>query len=126
VVIAGFMLWGYPAAEAAEGVSAWFTTADGNPMINPLGNFIGAIIMFGVLGFLPAFVLCKILDAVGLLRVPRNVELAGLDTHDYGDAYPYFQDTETDFETVERLLAQSDGEVTKPGSIAREDARRDQ
>jgi ammonia channel protein AmtB len=47
--------------------------------INPLGMFIGAIIMFGVLGFLPGWILAKILHAAGKLRIPRDVELAGLD-----------------------------------------------
>jgi len=123
VVIAGFVLWGYPAAPLADGASPWFATAEGLPMVNPLGNILGAIIMFGVLGFLPSFAVCKVLDRLGLMRVPRAVELAGLDTHDYGDAYPYFQDTETAFETVERATALQDGEATRPGSIAREDAR---
>ena len=47
--------------------------------INPLGMIIGAIIMFGVLGFLPGWILAKILHAAGKLRIPRDVELAGLD-----------------------------------------------
>lgn len=108
VVVAGFVLWGYPAAAPVEGVTAWFTTPDGWPAVNPLGNFLGAIIMFGVLGFLPTFVLCKILHRFGLLRAPRAVELAGLDTHDYGDAYPYFQASEAGggFEDEERQIAQ--------------------
>ena len=68
LVIAGFMLWGYPSSPF-EGYAA----------INPLGNTIGAIIMFFVLGFLPGYVLAKILNSFGLLRVPRQVELMGLD-----------------------------------------------
>ena len=40
---------------------------------------IGAVIMFGVLGFLPAFIVSKILNGMGLLRIPRKVELEGLD-----------------------------------------------
>ena len=47
--------------------------------INPLGMFIGAIIMFGVLGMLPGYILAKILHAAGKLRIPREVEIAGLD-----------------------------------------------
>ena len=38
-----------------------------------------AIIMFGVLGFLPGWILAKILHGMGKLRIPRDVELAGLD-----------------------------------------------
>jgi ammonia channel protein AmtB len=47
--------------------------------INPLGMIIGAVIMFGVLGFLPGWILAKILHSAGRLRIPRDVELAGLD-----------------------------------------------
>lgn len=67
VVVAGFFLWGYPASPTYEST------------ITPWGQLIGAIIMFGVLGFLPGFVAAKILNAVGLLRVPPEVEMAGLD-----------------------------------------------
>ena len=35
--------------------------------------------MFFVLGFIPGYVLSWILKQVGLLRIPREVELAGLD-----------------------------------------------
>jgi Amt family ammonium transporter len=91
VVVAGFMLWGYPAAAPVDGVNAWFTTPEGWPAINPLGNFLGAIIMFFVLGFLPAFAVATVLNRFGLLRVPRAIELAGLDSHDHAPAYPYFR-----------------------------------
>ena len=42
-------------------------------------GYAGAIIMFVVLGFIPGWVLAKILQAIGILRVPWQVELAGLD-----------------------------------------------
>ncbi|WP_045368104.1 ammonium transporter [Methyloceanibacter caenitepidi] len=68
LVIAGFMLWGYPSSPY-----------EGYATINPLGNTIGAVIMFFVLGFVPAWIVAKILNGMGLLRVPREVELMGLD-----------------------------------------------
>jgi ammonium transporter, Amt family len=103
VVIAGFMLWGYPAAASIEGTTAWFgTTPEGWPAVNPLGNFLGAIIMFFVLGFLPTYVLARVLKAFNLLRVPKEIELAGLDKHYYGDAFPYHAAAETEFEDIER------------------------
>jgi ammonia channel protein AmtB len=68
LIIAGFMLWGYPSSPL-----------EGYATVNPLGNTIGAFIMFFVLGFLPAWIVSKILDGFGLLRVPRQVELMGLD-----------------------------------------------
>ena len=71
LVIAGFLLWGHPAG-AYEGFAS----------INPVGQFLGAVIMFGVLGFLPGFVVAKVLSAFGLLRIPREIELMGLDFQD--------------------------------------------
>jgi ammonia channel protein AmtB len=76
VVVAGFVLWGYP-SSFNETYAA----------INPLGQFIGAIIMFFVLGFLPAYIVSKILNAMGLLRIPERVELAGLDLSEYHGRY---------------------------------------
>jgi ammonia channel protein AmtB len=73
-VAAGFVLWGYPSSPDAllghEG--SWAP-------ITPWGQLIGAVIMFFVLGFVPGYILSWVLNAVGLLRVPREVELAGLD-----------------------------------------------
>ncbi len=67
VVVAGFVLWGQPSSPY-----------DGFAHINPLGNFLGAVIMFA-LGFIPTFILAKILNGAGLLRVPAKIELEGLD-----------------------------------------------
>jgi ammonium transporter, Amt family len=67
-VFAGFLLWGYPSSPY-----------EGYATINPLGNAIGGFIMFFVLGFVPGWVLATILNSFGLLRVPRQVELMGLD-----------------------------------------------
>lgn len=68
LVICGFVLWGYPSSPY-EGYAA----------INPLGQFLGAIIMFFVLGFLPGWIVAKILSAMGILRIPKEAELLGLD-----------------------------------------------
>ena len=50
--------------------------------INPLGQFLGAVIMFGVLGFLPAYVVTRIQASMNFLRLPEKVEIQGLD---FGD-----------------------------------------
>jgi ammonia channel protein AmtB len=70
LVICGFMLWGHP---ATAGYHADVAT------INPLGQFLGALIMFGLLGFLPGYVVSLVLNGMGALRVPPEVELVGLD-----------------------------------------------
>lgn len=75
VVIAGFMLWGYPASPKYD------------VLVTPWGNFTGAIIMFLVLGFIPAYVLASVLKAFNALRIPREIELVGLDMSEYSHRY---------------------------------------
>jgi len=70
LIICGFVLWGYP-SSGYDGL--------GYAAINPIGMIIGAFIMFVVLGFIPGYVIAKVLHAAGKLRIPREVELAGLD-----------------------------------------------
>jgi ammonia channel protein AmtB len=74
VVAAGIVLWGYPSSP-----DALLGHAEPWAPITPWGQLMGAIIMFGVLGFIPGFVVSWILKKAGLLRIPREVELAGLD-----------------------------------------------
>lgn len=76
VWIAGFVLWGYPASMNPD-----------YALITPWGQFIGAVIMFGVLGFIPAYIMSLILNAMGVLRIPPRVELAGLDLAEYHGRY---------------------------------------
>jgi len=76
VFICGFVLWGYP-SSMTEGYAA----------ITPWGQFIGAVIMFGVLGFIPAWIMSMVLNAMGVLRIPPRVELAGLDLAEYHGRY---------------------------------------
>ena len=76
LIICGFVLWGYPSSGYSVG-SMWVGT-DYAP-INPLGMFIGAIIMFVVLGLIPGWIIAKILHGMGKLRIPRDAEIAGLD-----------------------------------------------
>jgi Amt family ammonium transporter len=68
MIWAGFMLWGYPSSPNPD-----YAT------INPLGQFLGALIMCGVLGFIPGYVVAKILKSFGMLRVPVEIEIMGLD-----------------------------------------------
>ncbi len=70
VVIAGFMLWGQPSSPYAD-----------YAVITPWGQLAGAIIMFGVLGFLPAYLISKAMNSMGILRIPAKVEIEGLDHH---------------------------------------------
>ena len=76
LVICGFVLNGYPSSGYSVG-AMW----DGSTYasINPLGQFIGALIMFFVLGLIPGWIIAKVLHGMGKLRIPREVEIAGLD-----------------------------------------------
>jgi len=76
VVVAGVLLWGYPASP-----DALLDHAEPWAHITPWGQFAGAVIMFWVLGFIPGYVASWILKTLNLLRVPREVEIAGLDYH---------------------------------------------
>ncbi|MBI2952137.1 ammonium transporter [bacterium] len=68
VVIAGLVLWGYPASPNAN-----------YARITPWGQLIGALIMFFGLGFLPCFLVASLLKRFRLLRIPEQIELAGMD-----------------------------------------------
>jgi ammonia channel protein AmtB len=81
LVIAGFVLWGHPSSPY-----------EGFAEINPLGQIAGAIIMFFGLGFIPAWIVSKILNSMGLLRIPREVELLGLDFKNNKEAEAARQD----------------------------------
>ncbi len=106
VVACGFIMWGYPAAAPVEPFGAWWgSNAEGWPTVNPLGQIIGMLVFFVLVGVLPGVILSKILQSFGVLRVPREVELAGQDTHFLGDAYPYMEIAETEFEQLEREYA---------------------
>lgn len=68
VIIAGFVLWGYPASPNPE-----------YAVITPWGQIAGAIIMFFVLGFLPGFTVATLMNKLGMLRIPAAIEIKGLD-----------------------------------------------
>jgi ammonia channel protein AmtB len=76
VCAVGFVLWGYPSSP-----DALLGHAEPWARVTPWGQFAGAVIMFWVLGFIPGYILSWILKKANLLRVPREVELAGLDYH---------------------------------------------
>ena len=68
VVLAGFLLWGYPSSPVEDYAP-----------ITPWGQTIGAVIMFFGLGFVPCFIVTWVLKRAGILRIPHEVEVAGLD-----------------------------------------------
>ena len=53
-------------------------TSEGAPQITLYGQITGALVM-AVLGFVPGYVVSLILKTMGLLRVPREAEIMGLD-----------------------------------------------
>ena len=73
LVICGFVLNGYPSSGYSVG-AMWDGTTYAS--INPLGQFLGAIIMFGVLGMLPGYIIAKVLHGMGKLRIPRDVAVS--------------------------------------------------
>jgi ammonia channel protein AmtB len=79
LVASGFLLWGIPNV-AIDG----FGTP---PDINPLGQ-IGGMLVLAVLGFVPGYLLSLGLKKAKMLRIPPEVELAGLDLSEV-PATPY-------------------------------------
>lgn len=74
IVVSGFVLWGYPNVE-------------GIPDINPLGQIGGAVVL-AALGFLPGYLISLALKKANMLRIPADVEIAGLDLSEV-PATPY-------------------------------------
>lgn len=67
VVAVGIFASGYPALDM-----------EGGPTITLYGQVIGAVVM-AALGFIPGYVSSLVLKQLGLLRVPKQAELLGLD-----------------------------------------------
>ena len=60
--------------------------------------------MFGVLGFIPAFIVSKIMSSMGFLRVPPAVELVGLDmSEDIRNEMDNIEISEADIAEARRL-----------------------
>ena len=74
IVVSGFVLWGYPNLE-------------GIPDVNPLGQIGGAVVL-ALLGFVPGYLISLTLKKAKMLRIPPEVELAGLDLSEV-PATPY-------------------------------------
>jgi ammonia channel protein AmtB len=70
LVVSGFVLWGYPSSPNAYA------------RITPWGQTAGALVCAVGLGFLPCYLLGVLFKKLGVLRIPLEVELAGLDYHD--------------------------------------------
>lgn len=71
LVIAGILLWGYPASVNTEYVN-----------INPFGQAGGALLLFWLLGYLPGYLCARALKYFDVLRIPKVVELAGQDINE--------------------------------------------
>ncbi|CAN5382279.1 ammonium transporter [soil metagenome] len=65
LLVAGIFLSGYP-------------NTDGNPSISFWGQAVGALV-FAALGFIPCYLLSLLMKKVGMLRIPPEVEIQGLD-----------------------------------------------
>ena len=84
VIAVGIFASGYPAIQGAAGEVA--TT-------NIVGQALGVGVMF-LLGFVPGYVVSLIFRVIGMLRVPREAEIVGLDlTKVPATAYPEGMDS---------------------------------
>jgi ammonia channel protein AmtB len=109
-IVAGFALWGYPAVLPSEGAVialgegvGWFgVNAEGLPVITPMGNIIGSLVFAIGFGFVPGYVISKLLAKFGMLRVPAATEIMGLDGKHVPATYPHHSGMEAAFEDIQR------------------------
>jgi ammonium transporter, Amt family len=66
LVVAGFILWTYPASPVADFAR-----------INPFGQLVGGVFALGLFGFLPGYLISRFLQYLGLLQQPVLSQLAG-------------------------------------------------
>jgi ammonia channel protein AmtB len=66
VLLAGFILWMYPASSTADFAR-----------INPFGQLVGGMLAFGLFGFLPGYLVSRLLRFLGQLQQSPN-RLRGL------------------------------------------------
>ncbi len=79
VVAVGIFAAGYPAL-----------TSEGAPTISFFGQLTGGLVL-AVLGFVPGYVVSLLLRQIGMLRVPKEAEILGLDKVKVPvEAYPEF------------------------------------
>ena len=71
LVAAGFLLWGAPTSPYA-----------GYATISPWGQTVGAVFMFFILGFLPAWLLSTFMEWQRFLRLPAEVEWKRLESRE--------------------------------------------
>lgn len=79
LLASGFVLWGYPNVGTLAGEAV--------PDINPLGQIAGTLVITA-LGFFPGYGLSLVLKKANMLRIPAEVEIAGLDISEV-PATPY-------------------------------------
>jgi ammonium transporter, Amt family len=66
VLLAGFILWTYPASSTADFAR-----------INPFGQLVGGVFALGLFGFLPGYLISRFLRFLGLLQQSPLSQLAG-------------------------------------------------
>jgi ammonia channel protein AmtB len=74
----------------AVGIFAAGYPTGANNVPSSLGGQLLGMAVFLPLGFIPGYVVSWLFKRAKLLRIPEEIELAGQDTHAYGDQYPYF------------------------------------
>ena len=68
--------------------AAGYPNVNGMPPVSLLGQVVGLVVM-AALGFIPGYAISAVMKATGYLRVPRDVEIMGLDLVEVPiEAYP--------------------------------------
>jgi ammonia channel protein AmtB len=114
----GVHAWGGLFGSVVTGIAAaGYPQGETYPAINLGGQLLGAFLCTIVLGFIPGYVCSLILKQLGLLRVSREEEMAGLDLSDLGMiGYPEYATVSF----VAEQAKQSSGEMSGSGNLATE------
>jgi len=72
-------------------MASGYIQGEGYPATGIIGQLIPTLICIGLLGFLPGYGVSWVLNQMGLLRVPAEEEIEGLDLGDFGTpGYPEY------------------------------------
>ncbi len=92
--VGAFAVHGYCGLLGAMTVgvmAAGYPQGEGIPLTGFLGQFIGTFVCTIILGFIPGYGVSFVLKKLGMLRVPAEEEIAGLDLADFGiEGYPEY------------------------------------
>ncbi|EDX86336.1 Ammonium Transporter Family subfamily [Synechococcus sp. PCC 7335] len=92
--VGAFAVHGYCGVIGAMAVGVMATgypQGEGIPLTGFIGQLVGTLVCTVILGFIPGYGVSFVLKKLGMLRVPREEEIGGLDLSEFGlEGYPEY------------------------------------